>query len=92
MFDLEEEDLEGAGEMMQRLDAKLVECSNMPPENPIPETPTTFDPLVKFPWIFLMREESVRRLRWLQEQGIDPIEYMSAALEERFEKDERFKT
>ena len=76
--------------MTQRPDAELLEFNIMPPEGaafpPVPE-----DPRIRFPWIFLMREESVRRLRWLQEQGIDPIEYMSAALEERFEKDERFK-
>lgn len=53
---------------------------------PVPE-----DMKMKFPWVFLMKESLVSKLRWLEEWGTDPIEYLSAALEEKFEKDERFK-
>lgn len=50
---------------------------------PVPE-----DPQIKFPWVFLMRCSLVTKLHRLEEQGVDPIEYLSAALEERFKNDE----
>lgn len=73
------------------VDASLQDTTVLPPEGsdfpPIPE-----DPRIKFPWSFLMRCSLVMKLRWLEERNIDPIEYLSAALEERFEKDTRFET